>query len=53
MFEPADNPKESYASNPPPKENRVRRSSKGKQTLKNKTKRIVQKVNYNARSQPI
>ena len=53
MSEPGDDPEENYASNPPPKENQVRGSSKGKQTLKNKTKVIIQKVNYNVRSQPI
>ena len=53
MPEPVDNPKENYASNPSPKENRVRWSSKRKQALKNKTKGILQKITYNVRSQPI
>ena len=53
MFEPIDNLEGNYASNPPPKENRARGISKRNHTLKNKTKGIIQKVTYNARSQPI
>ena len=53
MFELKDNPEENYVFNPPLKENQLRRSSKSKQTLNNKTKIIIQKATYNARSQPI
>ena len=53
MSEPMDNPEGNYASNPPPKKNWVRGISKGKHPLKIKTKGIMQKVSYNARSQPI
>ena len=38
--DPKNNPEENYAYNPPPKENRHRGSSKGKHTLKMKTKRL-------------
>ena len=53
MSELIDNPEENYASNSPQKENRVRGSSECKHTLKMKTKGIIQKIYYNARSQPI